>query len=74
MKLKEALKIAEEKGYSWVAVDANFHIYAYAIEPQGADAEYRHVWMYSSIHDNPNKHIGYYTGNKHWTKTLREVK
>ena len=72
MKLKEAKKIAKEHGHECIAVDANLKIFSYYNKLiYLRDIE----WKYdSSISRNNHKYIGQYTGSKHWTETMREVK
>lgn len=70
MKLKEAKKIAKESGFNFVAADMDGTIYAYA---NHYIDELDDGWGYSAA-DNNHKYIGLYTGSKHWTETLREVK
>ena len=69
MKLKKAIKIARQHGCNWIAVDRGGEIYGYVYQPR-----HRPLCTLWAAPSDDFVLIGKYTGKKHWTDTLREVK
>jgi len=70
MKLKEAIEIAKELGYNWIAVDDG-SIYMYKNKPEifcGMDE-----WCSSATSFIDGYYLAEYTGSKQWFNTRRKV-
>ena len=70
MKLKAVARRLKNSGVRYIAVDADYTIWAYKSKPEKYDLKY---W------DAENNltfaaYIGRYSGKKKWNKTLRKVK
>ena len=77
MKLKQALKIAKDKGFDFIVVEVNKNIYMCKREKlllcPDTNCE---TWLNENSQRAVLRFelIGIYTGSKNWKDTLREVK
>ena len=72
MKLKLAKRIARLQHFKWIAVDSDSTLCGYIKEP--SFCEYQGIWkLYGLALPRHYKILGHYTGNKHWSQTLRKI-